>query len=330
MSDAPAVRRADKVMTDERARAMLLGGHTGRLATVGVDGAPYVVPLLYVCIDGEVWVHNTSARGHLRSNVAHEARVCFEVDEPGEVYPYGRFACDTTIAYRSVVAFGRIRIVDEPARKAAFFDALMQKYGAPGWERPDGFYPRLGEVTVYAVSIERLTGKETALPPLAARWPTVDGTKTPHAVPPVEHFMRLALAAGRRALPACLPNPPVGCVLVSDGAVVATGFTNPPGQPHAEAEALRQLPIGIGDVTAFVTLEPCAFHGRTPSCADALVAAGIRRVVVAIVDPDPRNDGAGIARLRDAGVEVSVGVLADEARRDLGPHLALAANRSIP
>jgi pyrimidine deaminase RibD-like protein/nitroimidazol reductase NimA-like FMN-containing flavoprotein (pyridoxamine 5'-phosphate oxidase superfamily) len=328
MSDAPPVRRTDKLMTDARAREMLRGGHTGRLATVGANGAPYIVPLLYVCIEDEVWVHNTGARGHLRTNVAHETRVCFEVDEPGAVYPYGRFACDTTIAYCSVIVFGRIRIVDEPARKAAFFDALMKKYGDPGWDRPEGFYPRLGEVTVYAVSVERLTGKEMALPALAARWPAVDGTKTPQAVPPAEHFMHRALVEGRRALPACLPNPPVGCVLVSGGTVVATGFTNAPGAPHAEAMALAQLPDGIDDVTAFVTLEPCSFHGRTPSCADALVARGIRRVVVAIVDPDPRNDGAGIARLRAAGVEVTLGVLANEAAIDLGPHLALAANRS--
>jgi pyrimidine deaminase RibD-like protein len=140
-------------------------------------------------------------------------------------------------------------------------------------------------------------------------------------------FMRLALDEGRRALPACLPNPPVGCVLVANGEVVARGFTNPPGAHHAEAMALSQLTADGAGVTAYVTLEPCSFHGRTPSCADALVARGIRRVVIGIVDPDDRNCGAGIVRLRDAGVDVEVGVMANEARSDLEPYLALPENR---
>lgn len=140
--------------------------------------------------------------------------------------------------------------------------------------------------------------------------------------------MLAALAEGRRALPACLPNPPVGCVLVRGGEiVVATGFTQPPGSPHAEAGALLKLTGPLDDVTAFVTLEPCAFHGRTPSCAKTLVERGVRRVYVAMLDPDPRNDGKGIALLREAGVEVTVGVCEDEARRDLAPHLALKENR---
>src|SRR4051812_40296985 len=80
-------------------------------------------------------------------------------------------------------------------------------------------------------------------------------------------FMSLALAEGRKALPDCIPNPPVGCVLVRDGRVVASGYTNRPGQPHAEAMALSQLAGLLSDVTAFVTLEPCSFRGRTPSCA---------------------------------------------------------------
>lgn len=148
-----------------------------------------------------------------------------------------------------------------------------------------------------------------------------------------ERFMLAALAEGRRALPACLPNPPVGCVLVrsDDGGdtIVASGFTQPPGHPHAEAGALLKLPQGqpLDDVTAFVTLEPCAFHGRTPSCAKTLIARGVRRVYVAMLDPDPRNDGKGVALLREAGVEVTVGVCEDLARHDLSPHLALKENR---
>lgn len=141
-------------------------------------------------------------------------------------------------------------------------------------------------------------------------------------------FMQAALDEGRRALPACLPNPPVGCVLVRGGVVVASGFTQPPGNPHAEAGALAQLSGPLDDVTAFVTLEPCSFHGRTPSCARTLVERGIRTVHVAMLDPDPRNDGKGIALLREAGVKVTVGLLEDQARRDLAPHLALKANRA--
>lgn len=140
-----------------------------------------------------------------------------------------------------------------------------------------------------------------------------------------EDFMRLALAEGRSALPACLPNPPVGCVFVRDGAVIASGFTQPPGQHHAEAMALSQVPGDLAGVTAYVTLEPCSFHGRTPSCAKALVARGIERVVVAMLDPDPRNAGAGIDILKAAGVEVSVGVLEHRAAADMGPYLALGA-----
>src|SRR5499426_3623820 len=142
MAEALTVRRGDKLMPEESVLAMLAAGYAGRLATVGTDGWPYIVPLLYVWRDGQVWVHNTSARGHLRASVEHEARVCFEVDEPGEVFAYGRFECDTSVAYRSVVAFGRIRIVADRGQKEAFFAALMAKYGDPSWGRPQGFYPR--------------------------------------------------------------------------------------------------------------------------------------------------------------------------------------------
>jgi len=140
-----------------------------------------------------------------------------------------------------------------------------------------------------------------------------------------EDFMRLALAQGRKALPACLPNPPVGCVFVRDGSVIASGFTQPPGQHHAEAMALSQVPGDLAGVVAYVTLEPCSFHGRTPSCAKALVARGIQRVVVAMLDPDPRNAGAGVQILKAAGVEVSVGVLEHSAASDMGPYLVLGA-----
>ena len=184
MSSAPPVRRTDKQMSDADARDMLAKGHCGHLATVSADGSPYCVPLLYVWLDGEIFVHNTAARGHLRANVDHESRVCFEVAEAGEVFDYGRFECDVSIAHRSVVAFGRVRVVDDRALKQRFCDALMAKYHGRDVGRPKGFYPRLDHITVYAIAIERLTGKETALPPPAEQWPAMDRTKTPDARAP--------------------------------------------------------------------------------------------------------------------------------------------------
>ena len=184
MSTAPQVRRADKLMAAERTRETLAGGFCGRLATVGTDGYPYCVPLLYVVLDGEIWVHNTVATGHLRTNVDHERRVCFEVDDPGQVFDYGRFECDSSVAYRSVVAFGRIRIVSERAAKQRFFEALMAKYRKAGAERPQGFFPRLDDVTVYAITVERMTGKELALPEVSQQWPAIDMTKSPRAQAP--------------------------------------------------------------------------------------------------------------------------------------------------
>src|SRR5260370_27064618 len=123
MSGSPQVRRADKLMTEERARDALERGFCGRLATVGEDGWPYCVPLLYVCMDGEIFVHNTRAKGHLRANVDREARVCFEVDEAGEGFAYGGFECDSTVEDRSVIVFGRMRGVEDLATRARLFAA---------------------------------------------------------------------------------------------------------------------------------------------------------------------------------------------------------------
>ncbi|MFV0244104.1 MAG: bifunctional diaminohydroxyphosphoribosylaminopyrimidine deaminase/5-amino-6-(5-phosphoribosylamino)uracil reductase RibD [Qingshengfaniella sp.] len=128
--------------------------------------------------------------------------------------------------------------------------------------------------------------------------------------------MAHALALGRRGLGVCWPNPAVGCVIVADGRVVGRGWTRPGGRPHAEPVALDQAGAAARGATAYVTLEPCAHHGRTPPCADRLIAAGIGRVVVALRDPDPRTDGGGLARLRAAGIEVTEAVLADQAAAD--------------
>jgi pyrimidine deaminase RibD-like protein len=134
-------------------------------------------------------------------------------------------------------------------------------------------------------------------------------------------FMREAIAEGRKALPDCRPNPPVGCVLVRSGAIVARGFTQPPYQPHAEPAALAQLHGELPDVTMFVTLEPCAFHQRTPSCAKEMIARRIGAVYVALIDPHPRNQGRGIQLLRDAGIPVITDFLREEASPHLAPYL---------
>ena len=125
--------------------------------------------------------------------------------------------------------------------------------------------------------------------------------------------MRAALALARRGWGNTWPNPAVGCVLVRDGRVVGRGTTRPGGRPHAEAEALAMAGDAARGATAYVTLEPCSHHGRTPPCADALIAAGIVRVVIGCEDPYPQVNGAGIARLRGAGLEVVTGVLRAEA-----------------
>jgi len=188
MSAPPQLRRADKLMSDERTLETLQGGFCGRLATIGEDGYPYCVPLLYVWMDGELYVHNTRARGHLRANVDRDPRVCFEMDEPGEVFPYGRFECDSTLAFCSVIVFGRVRVVEELETKQRFFEMLMVKYAKSDWAegelgRPKGFFPRIDLITLYAIAIERMTGKETPLPDISERWPATDRTKTPNARP---------------------------------------------------------------------------------------------------------------------------------------------------
>ncbi|MEY4575701.1 MAG: hypothetical protein RL701_404 [Pseudomonadota bacterium] len=134
-------------------------------------------------------------------------------------------------------------------------------------------------------------------------------------------FMRVALSESRRALPGCVPNPPVGCALVRAGSVVAVGYTQPPYQPHAEPMALAQLTGDLQDVIAFVTLEPCSFHQRTPSCAKELIARKIGAVYVAMLDPHPRNQGRGVAMLQEAGIPTQVGILAAEVEPFLSPHL---------
>jgi diaminohydroxyphosphoribosylaminopyrimidine deaminase/5-amino-6-(5-phosphoribosylamino)uracil reductase len=138
-------------------------------------------------------------------------------------------------------------------------------------------------------------------------------------------FMALALALGARGLGRTWPNPAVGAVIVrNDGAgpvIVGRGWTQPGGRPHAETEALERAGEAARGATLYVTLEPCSHHGKTPPCADAIVAAGVARVVSAMVDPNPEVSGAGHWRMAEAGVVVEVGVGAEEAARAHAGHI---------
>ncbi len=130
-----------------------------------------------------------------------------------------------------------------------------------------------------------------------------------------ERWMTLALDLAARGLGRTAPNPPVGCVIVQNDEVVGRGFHPRAGEPHAEVFALRAAGMHVRGATVYVTLEPCSHHGRTPPCTDALIASGVRRVVVSALDPNPRVAGRGVQALRGAGIDVTVGVLEAEALR---------------
>ena len=178
-----------------------------------------------------------------------------------------------------------------------------------------------------------------------SRTPPTDSNDPAQTLRDVQ-FMRMALMLARRGLGNTAPNPAVGAVIVNEatGEVIARGWTQPGGRPHAETEALRRAGPRAAGATMYVTLEPCSHHGKTPPCADAIVAAGIARVVAGIEDPDARVSGRGLDRLRAAGIAVTRGVLSDEADWVTRGHilrvserrpftqlkLALAADNTVP
>lgn len=126
-------------------------------------------------------------------------------------------------------------------------------------------------------------------------------------------YMKNALALASRGLGSTAPNPSVGCILVKGGVVLGRGWTQPGGRPHAETQALKKAGDAAKGSTAYVTLEPCCHHGKTPPCTDALIAAGVSRVVIATPDPDQRVDGGGVEALTKAGLEVTTGLMPDAA-----------------
>ncbi|MER2095339.1 MAG: bifunctional diaminohydroxyphosphoribosylaminopyrimidine deaminase/5-amino-6-(5-phosphoribosylamino)uracil reductase RibD [Pseudomonas qingdaonensis] len=143
------------------------------------------------------------------------------------------------------------------------------------------------------------------------------------------HYMARALELARKGLYSTHPNPRVGCVIVRDGQVVGEGWHVRAGEPHAEVHALRQAGELARGACAYVTLEPCSHHGRTPPCAEALVKAGVARVVAAMQDPNPQVAGQGLKRLADVGIEVASGVLEAEARA-LNPGFLKRMEHGLP
>ena len=129
-------------------------------------------------------------------------------------------------------------------------------------------------------------------------------------------MMRIALRMAERGLGTTAPNPSVGAVAANEstGEVIARGWTQPGGRPHAETEALLWAGQRARGATLYVTLEPCSHHGKTPPCVDAIMSSGIKRVVIGVGDPDTRVAGQGVAKLKTAGIDVTEGVCADDAR----------------
>jgi len=142
-----------------------------------------------------------------------------------------------------------------------------------------------------------------------------------------QRFMQLALTLGRRGQGRTWPNPAVGAVVVKDGVIMGRGWTQPGGRPHAEPVALQRAGTGARGATLYATLEPCSHVGKSPPCADAIIAAGIARVVSAIEDPNPEVAGQGHAKLRAAGIAVDIGLGAAEAARDHAGHFRRVRDR---
>ena len=154
-----ALRRADREMSPGDAWRLLERGYVGRLGTADPDGWPYVVPKMFVACDGCVYFHGTTARGHTRSNVEADPRVCFEVDEPGPVFPTGTASqCEISVGFESVILFGTCEVVEDESERMRALERLMAKYADPAWERPPA-WSMLEATAVYRIRVERITGK---------------------------------------------------------------------------------------------------------------------------------------------------------------------------
>lgn len=164
------VRQKIWTMTPENIEDFMQKSFVVRVGTVDQDGYPYVVPQLYVYEDNMVWLHQTSAKGHLRQNIEFSNKVCLEFDEHGEFFPYGPTQCDTVVAYKSVIAFGILEIVSSDDEKLNFFDKFMIKYAGASWGREEHTYPRMDPTAVYKVKLEKVTGKHQEADVTLKRW----------------------------------------------------------------------------------------------------------------------------------------------------------------
>jgi nitroimidazol reductase NimA-like FMN-containing flavoprotein (pyridoxamine 5'-phosphate oxidase superfamily) len=174
------VRQPKEALSAAEVEALLAAAFCGRTATVGADGYPYIAPNLFVWKNGQVWLHTPRHKGHFLENVQHSDRVSFEVDAPGKTFPYGHVECDTSVSYRSVIVFGRIRTIEDAEEMRAFFTAFLAKYAPKeSWGREIGSFPRLHGPIVYAITPEMITGKFSALPAVSEQWPSQNNTLSP-------------------------------------------------------------------------------------------------------------------------------------------------------
>ena len=169
------VRKKKCELTSEAIEEFLRNTFVVRVGTVDVEGYPYVVPQLFVYENGKIWLHQTSAKGHLRRNLEFNPKVCLEFDEHGEFFPYGATQCDTVVEYKSVIAFGTLRVVNSDREKVDFFDKFMVKYAGASWGREEHSYPRMNPTAVYEVELETVTGKHHQAGVTLERWEGAEG-----------------------------------------------------------------------------------------------------------------------------------------------------------
>jgi nitroimidazol reductase NimA-like FMN-containing flavoprotein (pyridoxamine 5'-phosphate oxidase superfamily) len=156
------MHRANRLMPDEEARAFLMAQKVAHVATLGADGWPYVIPLIYIYEGGDrLFVHTGNHQGHFERNLVRHPRACVEVSEMGPIHPGRPYACNSSLVYTSVVTFGAFQVLSEASDKTWFFDRVLEKYGEAEWAFEPG-YPQLDRIVLYEQRIEIVTGKHSA------------------------------------------------------------------------------------------------------------------------------------------------------------------------
>ncbi|UOF90326.1 pyridoxamine 5'-phosphate oxidase family protein [Fodinisporobacter ferrooxydans] len=158
------IHNAAREMAKEDVLSFLKKGKIAHVATVGEDGYPYVIPLVYIYEEGtKLYLHTGNLReSHFQQNIKENARVCIEICEMGDVHPGKRYACQSALVYTSVIAYGKISQIEEEVQKVWFFDRLWEKYGDPNWKFEQQGYPAIGKINLYVVELETVTGKQSA------------------------------------------------------------------------------------------------------------------------------------------------------------------------